>query len=84
MIWKLFDLGDNLSANQNSSVQSKESIIKNLFKFGERVLSDPFFFGCVDQKHDLEFTDEVSHFIEVNIYRLSGILYSEKVFQFAF
>ena len=84
MIRKLFNVGNNLAANQNSSVEPKEAFFQTLFKFREIELGDPFFSGGIYQKYNFKLTNEVAHIIEGYIDSFSGIFYGDKVFPFAF
>ena len=65
MIWELFNMGDNLATNQNSSVQSKKPVIQALFKFREIVLGYPFFSGFVDRMAGIT---EAFHVVVYNNY----------------
>ena len=67
VIWEFFYFGDYQAANQNSSVQSKVPPVEYIFEFRKIVLSHPLFTGCIHQKCNLGFTDEIEYFPEVMI-----------------
>jgi hypothetical protein len=67
VIGEFFYLGDYRAANQNSSVQSKVPPVKYIFEFRKIVLGHPLFTGCINQKSNLGFTDEIAYFPEVII-----------------
>ena len=77
-------MGDNLATNKNSSVQPKEPVIEAIFEFREIVLGYPFFSGCIDQKYNLRFTNEVPYILEVMIDGPSGFFYRDKIFRIVF